>query len=189
MDKAALLKDVCHALLEGERDAAGALLGRHYPFNPAATVKRGYGPLEATRVFVRDGFVDRYSGQRLLFPPVLRVISAALPEQFPYHPNWKTTASHQAYWELVATVDHVIPICYGGLDDDSNWVTTSMVRNRAKLNATLEELGWRLHPAGKLDEWDGLIRWFLEFTATHPETATTPWMAQWGRAAARVLNS
>jgi HNH endonuclease len=53
-----------------------------------------------------------------------------------------------AFWEVGATIDHVVPVTRGGADDESNWVTTSMARNSAKMNWTLEELGWTLHPPG-----------------------------------------
>ncbi len=121
---------------------------------------------ESTRVFVRDGFLDRYTGERLIFPPVLRVLSIVLPDKFPYHPNWKTVVTHPAFWKVGATIDHVVPVTRGGADDESNWVTTSMARNSAKMNWTLEELGWTLHPPGNFGEWDGLLHWFLEYTAT-----------------------
>jgi hypothetical protein len=38
---------------------------------------------ESTRVFMPDGLSDRYTGERLAFPPVLRLISAELPDEFP----------------------------------------------------------------------------------------------------------
>src|SRR5437762_6078187 len=145
-DKSRVLAGVCEALRSGNPIEASGLLRNGYPFVSVPPARREYGPLDATRVFVRDGFIDRYSGTRLVFPPVLRVISLILPEQFPYHPNWKTDRTHAAFWELGATIDHVVPITRGGVDDESNWVTTSMVKNSAKSNSTLEETGWKLHP-------------------------------------------
>ena len=118
---------------------------------------------------------------------MLPVLSAALPADLPYHPNWKTALTHPAEWELTATIDHVVPMSRGGTDDESNWVTTSMVRNGAKLNWTLEELGWARHPPGEMRDWDGMIRWFLEYTATHPEVVASGAMRQWHRAAKVVL--
>jgi hypothetical protein len=85
------------------------LLNRDYPFASHPPTKRQYGPLESTRVFVRDGLIDRYTAERLIFPPVLRVISAELPVDFPYHTNWKTDVTHPAYWEVGATRHHVLP--------------------------------------------------------------------------------
>ena len=161
---------VCHAVAEGDRDAAAHVLQQQYPFAPKEVASRRYGPTEATLAFVQDGFVDRYTGNMLIFPPVLRILSIVLPSEFPFHPNWKTDVTHPAYWEIGATVDHPVPVTRGGADDESNWVTTSVARNNAKMNWTLDELGWTLHPAGDVQEWDGLLHWFLEYTAAHPET-------------------
>ncbi|MFF0818704.1 HNH endonuclease [Rhodococcus sp. NPDC003318] len=49
--------------------------------------------------------------------------------------------THFAYWELFPTIDHIVPVTRGGADDESNWVTTSMLRNSAKAHWTLDELG------------------------------------------------
>ena len=95
-----------------------------------------------TRVFARDGFVDRYSGDKLVFPgTLLRLLSALMPDEFPAHPNWKMSASHVMYWELCPTIDHLVPVARGGADNESNYVTISMLRNSAKAHWTLEELG------------------------------------------------
>lgn len=141
---------VCELLTGAGPEAALAYLEAEYPFGPLVTLKRSYGPREATRVFVRDGFIDRYSGDRLVFPPVLRLLSDLLGERFPYTPAWRTDATHSAYWEVGATIDHQVPVTLGGPDNESNWVTTSMARNFAKMNWRLEALGWDLHPAGDI---------------------------------------
>jgi len=74
------------------------------------------------------------------------------------------TETHTVYWELFPTIDHLIPIARGGQDLESNWVTTSMIRNSAKSNWTLEELNWKLHDSGQLNEWNGLINCFLDLS-------------------------
>jgi hypothetical protein len=183
VEKSIAVVEACAALKGGVRDQAISLLKRDYPFASHPITKRQYGPLESTRVFVRDGFIDRYTAERLIFPPVLRIISAELPVDFPYHPNWKTEVTHPTYWEVGATVDHLIPVSRGGADDDSNWVTTSMVRNSAKGNWTLAELGWSIQAPGNLKDWDGLIHWFLEYTNDRPELIAAASMRQWHRAA------
>lgn len=91
-------------------------------------------------VFTRDGFVDRYSGDLLVFPGTLRLLAKLLPHEFPFHSNWKADACHPAFWQLFPTIDHVVPVSRGGADADSNWMSTSMLRNSAKANLTLEEL-------------------------------------------------
>ena len=92
----------------------------------------------------------------------------ALPEHCPYHPGWKTQVTHPAYWAVGATIDHLIPVTRGGLDEPSNWVTTSMARNSAKMNWTLLELGWELQAPGDFSQWDGMIRWCVEYASAHP---------------------
>ena len=97
MDRTQTIANVCRAVADDALDEAASLLRRDYPFAPEAVTKRRYGPVESTRVFVRDGFLDRYTGDRLVFPPVLRLLSIVLPRDFPFHPNWKTE-SFPARW-------------------------------------------------------------------------------------------
>ena len=186
MDKPDVIAAVCHAL--SDNGDAVRILNNNYPFAPAPITRRKYGPVQSTRVFVRDGFIDRYSGHRLIFPPVFRVLSIALPTDFPYHPNWKTDVTHPAYWELGATIDHLNPVTRGGADDESNWITTSMAHNFAKMNWTLDECNLNLFPGGHLNQWDGLIHWFVDYTATNPDSLANSSVRQWLRAAKLVLS-
>ena len=100
--------------------------------------------LQCMQVFARDGFIDRHSGRRLIFPGTLRLVSMLFPETFPFQTNWKADACHFAFYELFPTIDHLIPVSRGGADSDNNRVSTSMVRNAAKANFTIQELGWRM---------------------------------------------
>lgn len=143
--------------------------------------------VHVTQVFMRDGFVDRYSGDRLVFPGTLRLLSTLMPEEFPAHPNWKMSESHIVYWELFPTVDHVVPVARGGADEESNWVTTSMLKNSAKSNWTLAELGWSLHPHGLFEHWDGMTAWFIEYTAANPAMMTSGYLKRWRAAAVKIL--
>ena len=101
--------------------------------------------------FVRDGFIDRYSGKRLVFPASLYLISVLLPDEFPYPPYGKMSDCHVAFWELWPTIDHIVPIARGGRDDPSNWASTSMLLNSIKSNWTLEDLGWDLMDGGRME--------------------------------------
>ena len=58
-----------------------------------------------------------------------------------------------------------------------------MARNSAKMNWTLAELGWTLQPQGDFRNWDGLMQWFLDYTAAHPTSLSNPSVRQWHRAA------
>jgi hypothetical protein len=182
-DRAAIIGRVVEALRAGNIAAARETLRNEYPFVAVVPESRRYTDVQALQVFVRDGFIDRYSGQRLLFPGVLRLLSRLLPEEFPYHPNWKTAETHPAYYELFPTIDHVVSVTRDGKDREENWVTTSMARNATKANWKLEEIGWSLHPPGSLAEWDGLMRFFVEFVASNRSLLEDAYLGRWYRAA------
>ncbi|MDF0645284.1 MAG: hypothetical protein P0111_14740 [Nitrospira sp.] len=185
--KADVIAAACDALTNDNSDGAASILEGDYPFAPELVIKRRFRPLDYTRVFIRDGFIDRYTDQKLIFPPVLRVISFALPEKFPYHPNWKTQVTHPAYWELGATIDHLVPVTRGGTDEPSNWITTSMARNSAKMNWALADLGWELQPPGDFKKWDGLLHWFIDYCNRHPKAVVDSGVRQWFRAGSKAL--
>jgi 5-methylcytosine-specific restriction endonuclease McrA len=183
MNPSETLSRVCALLKEGGIGEAEATITREYPFVPVLPKTRTYTESQATRVFARDGFIDRYSGERLVFPGTLRLLSLYLPEAFPYHRNWKVSETHPAFWQLCATVDHVVPITRGGTDAESNLVTTSMLRNSAKAHWLIEELGWVLNPPGDRAEWDGLMSWFLTDVAAKPSFLRQPFIRRWRLAA------
>lgn len=189
IEKAGLIADVCNALTKNNVEEARAIIEKGYPFSSITNNERRYTDEQKLRVYIQDGFIDRYSGQRLIYTPVLRVLSHLYPTEFPYHPNWKMSACHIAYWELTPTIDHMVPIARGGADDASNWVTTSMLRNAAKANWTIEELAWQLVPAGDLREWDGLLHWFVGFMEAHGEMKKLPPFGKWYRVAKRAIAS
>lgn len=186
-DKSGVIQRICEALLEDRPDAARQIARAEYPFVAQDAVERRYTEFRSTQIFLRDGFRDRYSGQRLVFPGTIRLLSKLLPEEFPAHPNWKMSESHLVYWELFPTIDHIVPIARGGSDDDRNWVTTSMLRNAAKSNWTLEELGWQLVPVGDIDEWDGLIHLFRAFVDSNGTHLQDNYLKRWHNAAVRAL--
>ena len=186
MDRSQIIAEVCRTV-EHHRDTARQLLRDNYPFVTSARSKRIYTPMECMRAFVRDGFIDRYSGTRLVFPGTLRVLSLLMPEEFPFHPNWKMDATHPAFWELFPTIDHVVPVVRGGADTEENWVTTSQLRNSAKANWTPEELSWKLVPSGNINEWDGLSEWFVNFIEEHEDLLGNNYLRTWLRAAKACL--
>ncbi len=160
-DLSAVIRRACQFLSKGNLAAAEKEILAGYPFTPVERAKRNYSPFTMTRIFLRDGFIDRYRGTRLVFPPALRVLSIYMPKVFPYHKNGKMDEGHLSYWELFPTIDHIFPIARGGLDEDDNWVSCSMLTNSIKANWTLDQLRWKLLPPGNLEDWDGMIGWFL----------------------------
>ncbi len=182
-DQVDALKRACDALSMQDLATAEAIISSEIPFEPTAKQSRRYTETEATHLFLRDGFIDRYSGDRLIYPPVLRLVSLMLPSVFPYQSNWKLDQCHIAFWKLSPTVDHMVPVARGGLDKPQNWVTTSMFRNSAKSNWLLEEIGWSLHPRGNLSDWDGMFSWFLSYVAASPDVLKNSLVKRWHSAA------
>lgn len=181
-DKGSVLLEVCNSLSVGDSERAGRVLDSKYPFERIERRRRSYSRKQATDIFVRDGFIDHYSGKKLVFPASLQLISTLLPDKFPSHPSGKMNETHIAFWELWPTIDHIVPVARGGTDEPPNCVCTSMLRNSVKSNWTLEELGWSLMEGGRIDEWDGLMRWFLEYTRKNDEVLDDPYLEKWWRA-------
>lgn len=186
MDRSEIIRLVSEALVNDNISNAKEA-AQIYPFYKYETKKRTYTTLQSTLLFLRDGFVDRYFGQRLVFPGLLRLLSELLPNEFPFHPNWKMSETHIMYWELFPTVDHIIPIARGGVDGEAHWVTTSMLRNSMKSNWTLEELNWSLFPAGNLETWDGLINLFVLLVEKFPQYKSHRYIRVWFNTAVKAI--
>ncbi len=103
-----------------------------------------------------------------------------MPEAFPFHKNWK---SDDAYWQLLPTIDHVVPASRGGTDDESNWVCTSQLKNSAKSNWLLEELNWVLHKPDNIREWDGMLSWFIQYVEKNSDILEDKYIKSWYNAA------
>ncbi len=185
--RAETIEMVCEALEKEDRRKAGELVRSRYPFDPPADRRKAFTKFARTRVFLRDGFIDRYSGDRLFFPPVLEVISASIPDAFPRPPSSNMTNSHVAHWELYASVDHVVPVARGGAHEVGNWVTTSFMHNLIKSHWTLEDLGWERRPPGRLGDWDGMLGWFLKYTEGRSDLSDLAGVRDWHRAALRAM--
>ena len=177
------IKHTCSLLSQGKMEEAALEIKSHYPFKPVTKSPRKYTPFQMASLFVRDGFVDRYKGDLLVFPPALRLISYHLPREFPYHPNGKMDAGHIAYWELFPTIDHVIPVSRGGKDEEANWVCCSMLTNSVKSNWTLKEIGWELLPPGDIKVWDGMFNWFVEQIDDNKKLLSDKYFRIWYNAA------
>ena len=179
MNKLKALKSSANSLLCNNIEAAKQIIIKEYPFQRIIPQVRNYTDKEKIQQFVRDGFIDRYSGQKLINPGLLKVLSSYMPEEFPYHPHWKMTDTHAAYWKLTPTVDHIIPVALGGADDESNWVTTSMLHNQIKSIWTLEQLNWSLHERGDIAKWDGLTRAFMQLVERDGALMNDSYIKRW----------
>ena len=186
-----IIKEICKKIENPNKiPAAKDIVKKKYPHNPRKKNERNnYQKLrKKTEIFRRDGFIDRYSGEKLIYPPVLKILSVLMKKEFPYQKHWKMSETHIAWWELIPTVDHVEPVARGGADEEKNWVCTSQLRNSAKSNWKLEELGWKRKKKGDLKKWDGLMGWFMEYMKKAPsEICNDKYIKKWHKAAKTIM--
>jgi hypothetical protein len=162
-------------LADDKIDDARSRILEQYPHTYTPCEHASISPYERLKIYIRDGFIDRYTGKRLIFPNALRLLSSELGQEvFPYHPNWKMSECHSAYWTYIPTCDHLIPKTKDGSDAPENLVTTCMAMNLAKSNSSLEELGWKLYDGGCLKDWDGLMGLYWQSIKKHPELKDAP---------------
>ena len=185
MSTTEILRQVCEILSSGASEEAAQILKSAFPLPPASTHRSSWSPRRLVKVFIRDGFTDRYFGTPLVFPGTLRALSVLAPSLFPYHRNWKQSLTHPAYWSHYPTIDHVVPIARGGEDEEANIVTTSMLRNAAKSNWLLSELGWPTSNAPIVRNWDGLLGWFCKEYERNAQLRQESPLRQWYSAAKR----
>jgi len=121
---------------------------------------RNLSPAVRLAVFKRDGYTCRYvhCGRRTIDDGVLRLLSTVLPEDLPYHPNWKLDSVHPIYWTHTASLEHVVAWSTDGTNDvEGNLVTACSCCQYAKNYYDLAILGWEIAP---LDDgskaWGGL---------------------------------
>lgn len=179
MDKSVIISNIASILLCGDKASAKEIIYAQYPHAHIEVEKRMYSMEQKMNQFIIDGFIDRYTGQKLINPGILKTFSYYFPEEFPYHPHWKMSETHAAYWELIPTLDHIYPIAKGGHDDEKNWVTTSMKNNSIKSNYTIDEIHWSLHPKGDIHEWDGLTKKFIDLVNQDNELLKDRYIKSW----------
>jgi len=79
--KTEIIAEAFKTLRAGMISEAKAIISENYPFKPLEKEGRTYREHQKMKIFLRDGFIDRYSGERLVFPPVLRIMSSLMPDQ------------------------------------------------------------------------------------------------------------
>jgi 5-methylcytosine-specific restriction endonuclease McrA len=124
-------------------------------------VKKNYQK-HINAVLLRDGFIDRYTGDKLVFPGILFLLHFEIPEIFRYNKNWKPEVCHKIFWELYPTVDHIHAQANGGSHELDNLITTLQVINNHKSKKNFEKINWERKDEGVLSNWDGLTTMFFE---------------------------
>ena len=176
------LVHACFALESGSIDVAKKIIETDFPFSHYLK-DEGKAPnyTYQFKIFQRDGFIDRFTGQKVFLPPVLTILSMKLPDVFPNHPNWKYDETHQGHEMFYACVKKIIP---NHPADESNLATTSYKNFRYKSNATLEDLGWKLYSLEEIADirWDGMTDFFVKYVEKHSDLLDTPLIANWYKA-------
>ena len=113
------LEKIALQLLNQNSMKAVEILNNEYPFTFLDRSKRTYTETQKIKQYIKDGFIDRYSGERLVNPGLLKVISFYLPNDFPYHPHWKMDKCHNAYWELIPTLPGLLSLSFPGKDGEA----------------------------------------------------------------------
>jgi hypothetical protein len=152
----------------------------------AASKAPSLSPVDKLPIYQRDGFIDRYSPQRwrLVNPGALRVLSLRLgsvmaTELSRHNIPAKYATNSPVWFDVWPAVDHIDARAYGGTSDARNLITCSWWRNAAKGTRTVDETGWQVHPAGSLDEWDGLTTWFEMQVTSDPLLLRDPMVSNW----------
>jgi hypothetical protein len=179
MEHIDVIENVANLILRKRIDEARKLVNEEYEHKYIKYETRKMSVEDKLRIYMRDGFIDRYSGKKMVFPNVLRIMTEELGEYFPYHTNWKMSDCHFSYWEFMPTYDHIIPIARGGKDISENIVTTSQIMNSAKSNFLIEEVGFKLFPRGNSVDWDGMIKWYREYVKENPKILQNKYIYQW----------
>lgn len=174
---AEVLLNAGNLAIEGRAKEGEQLVQRHWPHVPRVRRNRSASTLQKIRIFKRDHFCCRYSGDYLFLPAYLVTLSTLWPSIFPAHRNGKAELAHDAYWTHIASLEHVDPIATGGRDSDENWITTSMARNQVRSRYPLETLEWTILPISQCPEWDGGLRNFMKLIDLYPNLLAHP---NWG---------
>ena len=186
-DKSSIISNIFKNISSGDKENARKIICSEYPHIFFEIERRSYTITQKMEQFLRDGFIDRYTGEKLLNPGILKIISSYFPDEFPFQSHWKMADTHIAYWDLVPTIDHIYPIAKGGNDKESNWVTTSMKNNSIKSNYTIDEIHWKLFPKGDVKEWDGLSRLFIDFVENNKELLCDSYIKRWYNVSKKLL--
>lgn len=181
------LKQAAEYILAGKTDEAKVVINKDLPFVPVKKESRSYSTAKQIEQFFRDGFIDRYFGTKLINPGMLRIFDKKLPGKFTLELNGETFDSQIIYRDFKPSMDHILPISRGGTNDPSNWATTSVKGNSAKSIFTLEQLNWKLHTEGDINDWDGLSGLFVEMVEKEPALKHINGVSSWYNATKRLM--
>ena len=74
-EKIKVIEKASKLLLNNNKEEALEIINNEYKFEYKKIEKRNYSDRQKLKIFIRDGFIDRYSGDKLLNPGILKVFS------------------------------------------------------------------------------------------------------------------
>ena len=88
-EKAELIKDISFCLMNNDKMATLEIINIYYKFSNKDIKVRKRSEYEKLEKYLNDGFIDSYTGEKLIFSGMLNIISNYFPKEFPYHSHWK----------------------------------------------------------------------------------------------------
>lgn len=85
------IEKIALQLIDKNDTKAKEIINSEYPFEYSKRSKRGVTDKIRFKQCIKDGFIDRYSGERLVNPGILKVISYYCPNEFPYQQHMITS--------------------------------------------------------------------------------------------------
>ena len=153
------IEAVVTAIIHGDPYSADDAIAELAKAPPFIRSQRRPAAERCAQIFMRDRFCCLYCGRKTVLTQVMGLLGRVLPNVFPFDANWKGGKTHPAVITYSPTVDHKVPVAWGGdWNADHNLVTACGPCNASKRDFTLEELGWPPPLDPPEWEWDGLRR-------------------------------
>lgn len=128
------------------------------------------------QVFVRDRNLCTACGGKTIPRNILVAMHDLFPEEIPYHPNYKRSFTHPAFWFLAPEADHVMPHSQGGAFTLENLTTLHAACNTQKSDSIAANT-----TMGATSEWDGLLSHYPALVAASPNSLRANYHRTWMR--------
>lgn len=139
-----------------------SLLGRPLPdkYEGKLETRKQFSTTEQRKIFMRDTYLCRYCGVRVIDEKILKRMETMVGRVHFASSGNSNADRHGIVFFFRATVDHVIPLSYGGQTTLDNGVTSCWNCNYGKYNALLEQMDImdpRVMSFEKELGWNGLL--------------------------------
>lgn len=118
------------------------LLGRPIPdkYEGKLEIRKQFSITEQRKIFMRDTYLCRYCGVRVIDEKILKRMETMVGRDHFKSLGNSNADRHGIVFFFRATVDHVLPLSYGGQTTFDNGVTSCWNCNYGKYNALLEQM-------------------------------------------------